>query len=451
MKLAIFRSGFRREAAQVIAGASLHKLIALVSKSLLYRSPASGRYEVHELLRQYAEEQLEASDKVDAVNNAHCAYYATFLEKRLAEMLGPKQTKALDDIEAEFGNVQQAWRWAVEKKEYGAIDQASESLFVYSDMRSREHEGVELFGLARERLASQPGEELHPTWGRLLLPWYDLLLQSKGRPKDIQEIKSQAETSLALAQKRDDQLGIAYGLILLGHFTEPDKAIKMYEQALVLCPRLDDNFWVRIRIGFCHRSLGEHHKEIKAFQQSYERGREIGESEKIGWSLYNLAETEISLGDHNSASTHLREANIHFRQVGTSLGLVWTNIKLSLMVFLAGNIDEARSLVEEAQEIARDANRTKAVKKETLILLGYLSLIEQDFQKAQIFFEEILSAYPSSPEASLGLTFIACDQEDCLAASRYFQDALQSPSRYRMPAMIVLCLPAAALILRNEG
>jgi predicted ATPase/DNA-binding CsgD family transcriptional regulator/predicted Ser/Thr protein kinase len=453
MKLAIFRSGFRREAAQAIAGASLHNLIGLVSKSLLHRDPSSGRYEVHELLRQYAEEQLEASGRAAVVRDDHCAYYLTFMENRLAEMLGPGQTKALDEIKAEYGNVRQAWRWAVDRRDYAAIDQALESLFVYSDMRSREHEGVELFGLARERLASQPGEgeELHPTWGRLLLPWYDLLLQSKGRLKDNQEIKSQAETSLALAQKRDDQLGIAYGFILLGHFTEPDEAIKMYEQALALCPRLDDNFWVRIRIGFCHRSLGEHHREIKAFQQSYERGREIGESEKMGWSLYNLAETEISLGDHNSASTHLREANIHFRKVGTTLGLVWTNIKLSLMMFLAGNIDEARSLVEDAQEIARDANRTKAIKQETLILLGFLSLIEQDYQKAQLFFEETLSAYSISPEASLGLTFIACDHEDYLAASRYFQDALQSASPYRMKAMIILCLPAAAFILRDDG
>lgn len=451
MKLAIFRSGFKREAAQAVAGASLHKLIALVSKSLLHRDPSSGRYEVHELLRQYAQEQLEVSDRADAVRNAHCAYYSTFLENRLAEMLGPGQTKALNEIEAEFGNVQQAWRWAVEKKDYGAVDQTSESLFVYSDMRSREHEGVELFGLARERLASQPGEELHPTWGRLLLPWYDLLLQSKGRPKDNQEIKSQAETSLALAQKRDDQLGIAYGLILLGHFTEPGEALKMYEQALVLCPRLDDSFWVRIRIGFCHRSLGEHQKEIKAFQQSYERGREIGESEKMGWSLFNIGETEILLGDRINALTHLRKANAHFRNVGTSLGIVWTNINISLLTLLTGDFKEARSLVEEAQEIARDANRSNAIKNETLILLGYLALIEQDYQKARLFFEQVLSAYSVSPEASLGLTFIASGTEDYTAAGRYLRDALQPASPYRIPAMVILCLPAAALILRNDG
>lgn len=451
MKLAIFCCDFRREAAQAVADASLQELIVLVSKSLLYRDPASGRYEIHELLRQYAEEQLEASGQAGAARHAHCAYYATFLEERLPEMLGPGQTKALDEIEAEFANVWQAWLWAVDQKDFGVIDRAWESLFVYSDMRSREHEGVELFALARERLAPIPGQEPHTTWARLLLPWYDLLLQSKGRPEADQEIKTQAENNLAMAQKIDDQLGMAYGFIMLGHFAEPAEALKMYEQALALAPRLDDSFWVRIRMGFCHRALGERYKEIKAFKQSYERGREIGESEKMGWSLYNLAETEISLSDHINAVTHLQEAKTHFLQVGTLFGMIWTNVKLSLLMFLAGNLEEARSLVEEAQEIAGEANRSKSIKKETLIILGYLALIEQDYRQAQYLFDEVLSEQTVSPEVSLGLTFTACGLEDYQGAGRYMLDALQPASPYKTPVMAMLCLPAAALILSAEG
>src|SRR5262249_22669219 len=52
-RLSVFRSSFQREAAQQIAGASLKSLITLVNKSLLRRDPATGRYEIHELLRRY--------------------------------------------------------------------------------------------------------------------------------------------------------------------------------------------------------------------------------------------------------------------------------------------------------------------------------------------------------------------------------------------------------------
>jgi DNA-binding SARP family transcriptional activator len=56
--LSVFRSGFDRAAAVQVAGASLFLLASLESKSLLQRNSATQRYEIHELLRRYAAEQL---------------------------------------------------------------------------------------------------------------------------------------------------------------------------------------------------------------------------------------------------------------------------------------------------------------------------------------------------------------------------------------------------------
>jgi predicted ATPase len=55
--LSVFRGGFTREAAQQVAGASLVTLTTLIDKSLL-RINANGRYDMHELLRQYAADKL---------------------------------------------------------------------------------------------------------------------------------------------------------------------------------------------------------------------------------------------------------------------------------------------------------------------------------------------------------------------------------------------------------
>jgi predicted ATPase len=57
-RLSVFRGGFRQPAAEAVAGASLLTLSSLADKSLLYVD-ASGRFEIHELLRQFAEERLE--------------------------------------------------------------------------------------------------------------------------------------------------------------------------------------------------------------------------------------------------------------------------------------------------------------------------------------------------------------------------------------------------------
>jgi ATP/maltotriose-dependent transcriptional regulator MalT len=79
MKLSVFRGSFTRDAVQKVMGAELQTIKTLVDKSLLRRDHDTGRYEIHELLRQYAETQLEASGGADAARDAHCEYYLVTL------------------------------------------------------------------------------------------------------------------------------------------------------------------------------------------------------------------------------------------------------------------------------------------------------------------------------------------------------------------------------------
>jgi len=61
-RLAVFRGGFRAEAARQVAAASPGLLAALENKSLLHRN-TTGRYEMHGLLRQYVEEKLRETKR----------------------------------------------------------------------------------------------------------------------------------------------------------------------------------------------------------------------------------------------------------------------------------------------------------------------------------------------------------------------------------------------------
>jgi ATP/maltotriose-dependent transcriptional regulator MalT len=81
MKVSVFRGSFTRDAVQKITGAELQTLKTLVDKSLLQRDHGTGRYEMHELLRQYTETQLEASGRADAARDAHCEYYLVTLHQ----------------------------------------------------------------------------------------------------------------------------------------------------------------------------------------------------------------------------------------------------------------------------------------------------------------------------------------------------------------------------------
>src|SRR5579859_1028258 len=84
-RLAVFRGGFGREAAEQVAGASLPLLAALLDKSLMSRN-AAGRYDLHELIRQYLGEQLMEAGEVQPIRSQHLAYYLHLAEQAEPEL-----------------------------------------------------------------------------------------------------------------------------------------------------------------------------------------------------------------------------------------------------------------------------------------------------------------------------------------------------------------------------
>ncbi|GCE09316.1 hypothetical protein [Dictyobacter aurantiacus] len=64
-----------------MAGAELSTLARLIDQSLVRRN-TMGRYEVHELLRQYGAEHLEAAGQTEAVQQRYLAYYLKLLAQR---------------------------------------------------------------------------------------------------------------------------------------------------------------------------------------------------------------------------------------------------------------------------------------------------------------------------------------------------------------------------------
>ena len=153
MRLSVFRGGFTREAAQQVGGASLPLLSGLVNKSFLNHDPDSGRLEVHELLRQYAEENLEKTpqDSLSA-HEAHASYYAEFMEQRWEDIKCSRQMRALAEIESDMENVRAAWRYYLDQKDTQRIWKLIYGLWHFHWIRSWNHAASELFGEAIKAL-----------------------------------------------------------------------------------------------------------------------------------------------------------------------------------------------------------------------------------------------------------------------------------------------------------
>jgi predicted ATPase/transcriptional regulator with XRE-family HTH domain len=164
MRLSVFRGGATAVAAQRVTGATVDVLAGLIDKALLWRLP-NGRYEVHELLRQFAAEQLAGASaiKEDGQKGAqqqHSRYYLNLLDEQEQLLQGPQQRAALDAIRADFENMSVAWRWAVQEREFALLAPAIHALFLYCEVRGSVCDGVILYAGALAALTAEFGAAL---------------------------------------------------------------------------------------------------------------------------------------------------------------------------------------------------------------------------------------------------------------------------------------------------
>jgi hypothetical protein len=89
-----------------VAGADLRLLSELVSKSVV-RRPDFGRYELHELLRQYATEKLadESPDALASTRESRARHYLGALAERRGALVGKSVVQARDELRREVDNL----------------------------------------------------------------------------------------------------------------------------------------------------------------------------------------------------------------------------------------------------------------------------------------------------------------------------------------------------------
>ena len=91
-----------------------------MDKSLLRRD-ALGRFDIHEVLRQYAAEKLdEAPGERARIEHRHAKYYLELAQLAEPELKGDEQGKWLELLEREQDNLRAVLHWA---KENGDADQ----------------------------------------------------------------------------------------------------------------------------------------------------------------------------------------------------------------------------------------------------------------------------------------------------------------------------------------
>jgi len=312
-RLAVFRGTMRPAEAQQVTRASLTTLSALVDKSLLQRLP-SGRYRLHELVRQYAGERLaEMPDEVERARERHCQTYAAPLARYEQALTEGNPVPVLDWVAHERENVRAAWGWAASRQDVKTLEAMQSALADAHHLTGDFLEGESLFREALERLGGLEGEG---TLG--LLPWK--LLSAR-----------------------------AAFAVYLGRF---DQAQADLERCLDVFARhgvRKEMAQCRFFLGEIARFRGEHDPARRFYEQSLTDYRQEGDLSAAGFCLNGLGLVASALGDMSQARAYLGQSLRTFRGIGHEMGQAIAGANLAdLLIRLDDPAGARKALAQSA-------------------------------------------------------------------------------------------------------
>lgn len=347
-KLSVFRGGFRKETAQNVAGTSLQTLSTLVDKSLL-RVEANGRYDLHELLRQYAFEKLAEANEANTILNRHRDYFLTLAESAEPELFSVNQIDWLNRLDTELGNIRAAIVWSLEGGEIEASLRLMSSLHYLWALHGYHHEGyrhlVDMLSLpaARNRTTVRAKAlnaagiiqwfEGHNSESRLLLEEAVAIAREVGDLRQLglavrtlgpvlyglgeyEAARSSLEESLLIARNLQDNYGIAWSLLFLGDLAlkaeSTGQAQKLYHESMDMLRKLGDTallaYTVR-RLGFVLRGYQDYEHAKALCQESLELNFATGDRRAVAASLVGLAGLAVEQGQAIRAAQLLGAAD----------------------------------------------------------------------------------------------------------------------------------------------
>ncbi len=407
-QLSVFKGGYRREAIEAVTGASLILVSALVDKSLLIRS-APRRYEMHQLLRQFAAKKLQQfPGESEKAQDRHCEYYAAFLQEREKQLKGAKQKEALAEIAREIENIRACWRWAISRQKIKQIKKSLESLWYFYAMYSWFQEGAEAFEEAVEKLQAADQEKS----GKKNIALIGQILAEQGwfllRQGLYEEAKNLLQQSVAIFERLNDHKNMAAPLhylgILAGEVGEAEESKELLEKALSIYRKANNQWgiaWSLSNLAYRASELDkEQQLEAKQLlQESLAIYKTIGNKQGIAVALNNLGYLAYRQEDYPTAKELLEESLTLRREVGYPRGIAVALNNLGHVTGALGDYQTCKNCYYEALKIAKDIHTIPL----TLAALGGLAapLLHEEKPEQALELVTFVLHHPASNKETL--------------------------------------------------
>jgi predicted ATPase/DNA-binding SARP family transcriptional activator/DNA-binding CsgD family transcriptional regulator len=382
-KLSVFRGSFDAQAAEHIGRASLHTLSALTEKSLVRASP-SGRYDLHELLCQFAEEKLHEAGEFAATQDRHLDYYVIWAEEANQRLRGGEQLIWYRRIETEHDNLQTALRWGTSEQRSETGLRLAVALWIFWFRRGYWREGFEWLNMGIERTQGDT-----QTRAYALLYAATLLLSSGSVLAE-----SYLHEGLRIGQRLGLQDLVAMSYVS-SSFTEADyeKVTELFEQALTLLRQVDARFdltTVLFLYGDRARAHGDLTRAEALYQESLAIAQAVQNRVLTPTPLGNLGRLAVYREDYERAATLLQQAVALARELGSRVGIADWLVQLGTLEVYRGNYTTAEQYLEETLALYRDLGNQMGI-AQVCHCLADLALHQSEYDRAAILVRKSLS------------------------------------------------------------
>ena len=453
--LSVFRGSFTLAAARQAVGASLWQLRALIDRSLLHRADG-GRFAMHGLLRQYAEERLEeAPSAAQTTRDRHSAYFTAAVARWWADLKGPKHQEALAEMGAESGNLRSAWNWAVEGGHIAQLDQAMEGLCYFYKWLGRYEEGERLCQRAVEGLAETAAPAGRERVQARALAWQGVFCHRLGRREQARELLQHSLDLLddlawtgpegAGGPHKELQRGRAFVLWRLGNVaSEQDRgaAQRLYRQSLALYRALKDRWEVASVLEALGRTA-TFSEEHDGAQHAYEESLALRQAQGDDQGSYRVLALSLAAAAYRAQEEEEQVTEVSaLHEVGLAIA--------------AGQFGRAESLLSQRRSTG-DGPGTGGSKDCVELMRAFNQMHLGHYQKARAQTMSCLARFRETgyhwgmERCCCYLALAALATGDCAEGQRWLQESAGLCREIRQRGHLGQALALSALVARGSG
>lgn len=439
--LSIFTGPFTLDAAQKIAGTSIHHLRGLMNKALL-RRPENLIFDIHELIRQFAHQKLD-SDTLKVLRDCYMTYYGQFALDQLADFQSERQPFALYLYDRSIENMAQAWQWALDVQRWEIIEQLAEPLVCYYLVRWE----VALSGLLIEKTVAQLQAITRAVDEDLLLALL-LVIEAMARTSHghQSEVLDLCQQSMTILNQYPQRIETALPIALITRlYTYPgaknDQIEAFTKRGLELCEKHGKKWLYAFSLyhyGFMLHN-GIRYAEVPDIgKKALAIFQETGQPWGIALAYDLLAEHAVTLGDNLTSIQHLENSLPYIEKLDAHIWAGFVRNRINKSNQVEYDTDLSLEMMQKTLHIYRH-NGDKQSEGYILFHLAWTEYAMEDMDKAERNFDEALVIFRGLGKAAdigwclIYLAKIAQENHQFNLARQYIVQSLQAIEGIEMP------------------